>query len=395
MAQESTGVDVTPWQPTPTVIPPEWQKHLEEPVRKTKVAANLIAGLRYDGQGTAKLLREWGLPWPVVVAGALLFHNQKEFRGMDAANIPHLLSHIRQARRYIDCIEDEDLSTLLSSPYDDLGALLIAVATYHAALQGLLQHKSKRPSNQHDLSRIESIGSTLLHITKQINLWLFKRCVEDLILQLHDPSQYMDIKEEYQQILQRDKEKLIVFCSAMTEFFRHMMQKNVSITYSACGLEGFLRRRQERQTEVTSQKVQLTGFDLVIFDIIVPTVKDCYVALGLVSFLGFQDSFTDRIANPKLNGSSYLSLNIILKQEPPLQHLTWLASGLYTCHIQIATHPMHAVTNYGCLYPECYKLYTGSSLEEAKEVVVNENLWSSEEGKIYTSIIRIIQKEPG
>jgi (p)ppGpp synthase/HD superfamily hydrolase len=391
MAQNDIGTNIIPWTPIPTLIPSEWQIHLA--VSKTKGSVNYIAGMHYDRQGTVKLLREWGLPWIVVVAGAFLFHEEKELRNIAIEDRQQFLSHIQQARRYIDCIEDDDLSTLLSSPYDDLGALLIAVAVYYAAIQGLAQRKNKRSINQHELSRIESIGTTLIHITKQVNLWLFKRDVEDLMLQLCAPIQYMSIKEELQKILQRDEEKLRDFCRAATVFCHRLTQIPISITYAVCGVEGFSRRRQVKQTTTTSQEAPLTGFDLVIFDVIVPTLKDCYEVFGALNHLGYQGTCIDRLANPKLNGSSYLSFNIIIKQESPLQHLTWLVSGLYTCHIQIATHPMHAVTNYGCLYPACYKLYVDSSLQETKEKLANKDPWSSEEGNIYTSIIESFKRK--
>lgn len=292
---------------------------------------------------------------------------------------------MRQAQRYIDCIEDEDLSTLLSSPYDDLGARLIAVATYYVALRGLSQRKNKRSLNQHELSHIEAIGTTLIHLIKQVNLWLFKRDVEDLILQIHNPSSYMDTKEELQKILQRDEERLEDFCQAATVFCQRLTQIPASITYTACGIEGFSRRRQAKQTTAPSHEAQLTGFDLVIFDVIVPTLKDCHEILGALNHLGYQDQFTEQIAHPKPNGSSYLSCNLHLEKMPYLHNLSWITQDKYTCQIQIATRAMNAVTRYGCLYPPCYRLYTGAPAQESESLPL-EKLWSSQEGHIYSSI---------
>ncbi|MBV9712274.1 MAG: AAA family ATPase, partial [Ktedonobacteraceae bacterium] len=391
MTQNDVSMNITSWTPTPTLIPLEWQTYLEELARKTKGAVSYVAGMRYDRQETVSLLCEWGLPWTVVVAGALLFSEEKELRAIALDERRDILVHIQQARRYIDCIEDEDLSTLLSSPYHDLGARLIAVATYYVALQGLSQRKNKRPFSQHELSRIESIGTTLLHITKQVNLWLFKRTVEDLILQLCNPTQYMKIREELQEILQRDEAKLRDFCQAATILCRKMTQIPVNIIYAACGVEGFLRRRQVKQTATGKQETQLNGFDLVIFDVIVPTIKDCYEIFGALNHLGYQEQLTEQIAHPKLNGSSYLSCSLTLEQVPNLRNLLWISQNKYTCQIQIATRLMNAVTRYGCLYPTCYRLYTEDALQESISLPL-EKLWTSQEGNIYASIIEAFKR---
>jgi (p)ppGpp synthase/HD superfamily hydrolase len=381
MTQEEISTDLDPWKPTPTVIPAQWQTSLEKLGHK---GPHYIAGLPYDRQGTLNLLREWGLPLPVVVAGALLFYTEKELRHIAADERRELLAYIRSAQRYIDCIEDEDLSTLLSAPYDDLGARLIAVAVYYVALKGLSQRKNKRPLNHHDLSRIESIGTTLINITKKFNLWLFKRDVEDLVLQLCNPTLYGTMQEELQKILQVDDEKLRDFCQATAIILQQAVQTPVKVTYSACGVEGFSRRQQARQT--TSPNNQLTGFDLVIFDVIVPLVKDCYTVFGALNYLGYSEQLTERIAHPKLNGSSYLSIGLILEQKPYLYNLPWISQSTYIAQLQIATPTMNAVTRYGCLNPKCYSLYAGEHLQESENFSLKEVL-NGENGNIYTSIM--------
>jgi len=345
----------------------------------------------YDRQGTFSLLREWGLPWQVVVAGGLLFHEEKELRNIAADERRQFIAHMHNARRYIDCIEDEDLLTLLSQPCDDLGALLVAVAAYYVSLKGLSQRKNRRPFNQRELSRIESIGTTLIHITKKFNLWLFKREVEDLNLQLRDPVQYVSIKDELQKILQRDKEKLEEFCHAAAKVLQQTAQIPVSVTYSPCGVEGFSRRQQAKQTTATSQKNQLTGFDLVIFDVIVPLVKDCYSIFGALNQLGYSDQLTEHIAHPKLNGSSYLSIGLILEQKPYLYNLPWLSQNTYIAQLQVATFVMNAVTRYGCLYPNCYQLYTAGPLQESENSSLKEVL-NGQNGNIYTSITESLKQ---
>src|SRR5450759_5250544 len=103
MAQEENFTALVPWRPTPTLIPAQWQTYLEELGHKAK-GPHYIAGLSYDRQGTSNLLREWGLPLPVVVAGGLLFYTEKELRHIAADERRELLAHMRSAQRYIGCI---------------------------------------------------------------------------------------------------------------------------------------------------------------------------------------------------------------------------------------------------------------------------------------------------
>lgn len=78
MAQDSTCTDLTSWKPVPTLLPAEWQTYLEKHTYKTKNSTNYVASMHYDTQEVVSLLRQWGLPWMVVVAGALLFYGEKE-----------------------------------------------------------------------------------------------------------------------------------------------------------------------------------------------------------------------------------------------------------------------------------------------------------------------------
>ena len=109
MLQDDSDARLTPWRPGTTPIPPAWQAYLEELSPKAKISVHHIASWRYNGQKTVNLLRSWGLPWPVVVAGALLFTEDKGFRDIFPGNLEQVVSHIHQAQHYIDCIEEPNL----------------------------------------------------------------------------------------------------------------------------------------------------------------------------------------------------------------------------------------------------------------------------------------------
>src|SRR5260370_32225721 len=161
------------------------------------------------------------------------------------------------------------------------------------------------------------------------------------------------------------------------------------VVCTPCGIAGMKRRQQDAHTTAISPNSQLTGFDLVTFDVIVPAVQDSYAAFGILSQLGHvQDQrIIEQVANPKPNGNSHIALGLILKpQGPYTQGLKWPETYTRICHLQIATPFMHAVTWYGCLHPDYYQLYTRAHLQRGIELPPLEQLWHSKEGKVYLAL---------
>src|SRR5437588_2493807 len=191
MTETDVYVDLTPWKPTPTDIPAEWKNLIDDLARQAKGTPHeYVLKVKYDAQGVGDLLRSWGLPLPVVMAGYLMVYDKKHIQSAELEGTDEILQHVDEVYRYARDIEDENLPPLLSPPYDDLGALLIAVASYYQALKSLQQQTNGRAYSGRMLLRIEKIGSTLLNIAKRLGIWYFKREIEDLVEQLHNPGRF-------------------------------------------------------------------------------------------------------------------------------------------------------------------------------------------------------------
>ncbi len=377
-----TGLaDTSPWQPMPTAIPPECRRIMQDLAAEV-TPYEYVLKIRYDAQGVGDLLCSWGLPLPVVLAGYLMEYDGDLIRHSGLPEADEILRHIREAAHYAREIEEEHLHTLLTPPYRDLDALLLAVATYYQALKRLQEQSKGRSYAGNMLISIESIGRTLLNIAKRLGMWYFKRQVEDISEQLRDPAKFNEDQQEYQEILRNDAAALEQIRQLLAQSYQQVIQQPVTIAYNTCSVAGLKRRMQDTHTMTTSDKTQLTGFDLVTFDVIVPTVKDCYMAFGIFSQLGvIQDRVSDLIANPKPNGSSYIAfgLNLITHHE--------LERSL-TCQFQISTRVMQAITNHGCLYPG-YRpfLKQGQSLRTFPES--DGQIWSREDGRVF----QVVQQE--
>ncbi len=148
-----------------------------------------------------------------------------------------------------------------------------------------------------------------------------------------------------------------------------------------------LKRRQQSQS-ISSPQIPLNGFGIVTFNVIVPTVRDCYTAFGVFSQLGhIPDRVVDELTNPKPNGSSNLFLRLLLVLPGKFKHAPgYEDNSTYLCQLQIGTHLMNAINWYGCLHPSCYPLYTKSAHRAEHASPSVSELWFSEEGKVFQSI---------
>jgi len=372
-----------------TKIPEEWMKLAEELAEEVKGSQRAyVLKAKYDAQRVGDMLRSWGLPWQVVIAGYLWEYDKELISRANLDDVDEILNHINESNLYCKYIEDEDLPPLLAPPYNDLGALLVAVAIYFQALQTLQEQSDEKPYVGKTQSQIESLGRTLLNVSKSLGMWYFKREIEDLLEQLRSPRKFVELKKEHAHILEQDALILEDTRQSLICAYQEATKQPITVVCTPCGIAGMKRRQQDAQTTAILSKPQLTGFDLVTFDVIVPTVQDCYSAFGLLSQLGhIQDQrIIEEIANPKPNGNSRIALGLVLRSQGPYkQVLKWPETYAKICQLQIATPFMQAITWYGCLHPGLYQKYMKAYLEEV-ELLSLEQLWRSGEGKVFLAL---------
>ncbi len=387
----------TPWKPGPTDIPQEWMDLIDILERRTiGMQHEYVLGVRLNARGVGELLRSWGLPLHVVLAGFLQEYDRAFLLTHPLPGMNEVIDHINEANRYKNYIDDENLPPLLTPPYKDLGALLIAIATYFQALRTLQQHLEKPSKGRATPKQIERVGNSLLNIVKRLGMWYFKREVEDVTEQLGNPMLFDKDQSDYDGILKQDEAILKETRRFLENACREMTGLPVTVIYEKCGVSGLKRRLQDAHTTLTSLKSELTGFDLVTFDVIVPNVQNCYMALAALTQLGhIQDRVTDHIANPKQNGYSQVALGLILDPlSPHAQRFVIPVEHARVCQLQIATQTMQAVANYGCLYPACYQRYAKEYYKQyAKDAATIERFWQGSEGNVFSVIEQSVLEE--
>jgi len=379
-----------PWNPSLTPLPEEWVAFVEYLDQQLKgsphISPNYILDVRYNAKRVANQLRTWQAPWQAIMAAYLWEYDEELIQGSGLSEADAIVNCIKQATLYARAIETEDLPSLLTPPYEDLGALLLATAIYFQGLKVLQEKSNGRPCHIKQRASIESIALVLRNIFKRLGIWMLKREIEDLSEQLCEPRKFGMRKKELTNMLHRDASLIEAACQLLMNAYEEAVQGPILIVPIQCNVAG-LKRRQQSQS-VISPTVPLNGFNLIAFNVIVPTVQDCYTAFGVLSQLGhIPERIIDQLTNPKPNGSSNIFFKLLLKLPEELPHAPGHRDNpTYLCQLQIGTRLMNAITWYGCLYPSCYPVYMNSSQQKEYAAPSVSELWHSEEGKVFRSI---------
>ena len=171
--------------------------------------------------------------------------------------------------------------------------------------------------------------------------------LEDLCLRYLEPEAYYALVEE---VKHKRKER--------QEFIRESIQQ-IREKLEAAGIEADIKGRAKHFYSIyrkmkRDNKSVSEIYDLSAVRVLVPSVKDCYGVLGVIHAMWkpIPGRFKDYIAMPKSNG--YQSL-----------HTTVMTHG-YPLEIQIRTHSMHQVSEFGVAAHWKYK-EAGRSINAADE----------------------------
>jgi GTP pyrophosphokinase len=305
--------------------------------------------VRYSGEpyfihpaAAAKILADLGMDAPTIAAG--LLHDaiedgkaspeevEREF-GKEVLflveGVTKLGKHkYRGAERHA-----ESLRRLLVATSEDVRVLIIKLADrYHNMLtiEHVPEHKRKRIA----LETLEIFAP----LADRLGMGRMKRDLEDLAFPVIDPDAYQHAVE-----LRKLKTK-------ETEAGLTRVQKELRKELAKRGIRNFHTDIRMKGYWSLHQKLKRKGddidriHDIAALRIIVPTVEDCYAALGVVHALHkpLPGEFKDYIAFPKPNG--YQSL-----------HTTVLTADAGIVEMQVRTEEMHRRAQFGIASHMSYK----------------------------------------
>lgn len=328
---------------------PEDQKLVEKAYTFSEKAHEGVT--RYSGEpyfihpaAVGKILAQMGMDAPTVAAG--LLHDAIEDAKASPEDVnrefgPEVLFLVegvtklgkhkyRGAERHA-----ESLRRLLVATSADIRVLIVKLADrFHnmTTLSHVPEHKQKRIA----LETLEIYAP----IADRLGMGRVRRELEDLSFPAIDPDAYQHAVE-----VRKLKTK-------ETETGLKKVQRELQEGLAKQGIKDFRTDVRMKGLWSLHQKLKRKGDDItLIYDmaalrIIVPTVADCYAALGLIHsiYKPLPNGFKDYISVPKPS-SGYQSL-----------HTTVVTDGAGIVEIQIRTKEMHQQAEFGIASHGSYKL---------------------------------------
>ena len=168
-------------------------------------------------------------------------------------------------------------------------------------------------------------------LANRLGIWQIKWELEDLAFRYLEPEKYQEIAGKLDESRARSREKYIA--RVIEDAARRSSKSRASRPRSPAG-RSTSTASAARCSAAAPTFDQI--YDLLAVRVLVDDVADCYHALGVVHALWhpLPGQFDDYIAKPK--ESMYQSL-----------HTTVMAPGGRPLEIQIRTHEMHQVAEYG------------------------------------------------
>ncbi len=257
----------------------------------------------------------------------------------------------------------ENLRKMLVAMVDDVRVALIKLAERTCAIRAV---KNAPDDKRYRVAReVFDIYAPLAH---RLGIGHIKWELEDLSFRYLEPEQYKQIAKLLHE-RRLDREQYIN--SVMSQLREEL---------DATGIEADISGRVKHIYSIW-RKMQRKGlefsqiYDVRAVRILVPEVRDCYTALGIVHTLWrhIPKEFDDYIANPKENGYRSLHTAVIGPEGKVLE-------------VQIRTHAMHEVAELGVCAHWLYKgtdVNSGSSHYEEKIAWLRQVLeWHEELGDI-------------
>jgi GTP pyrophosphokinase len=169
-------------------------------------------------------------------------------------------------------------------------------------------------------------------LANRLGVWQIKWELEDLAFRYLDPEKYAEIAG----LLASRRDAREAYIAEASDLVRqHLAENNIQAEVTGRAKHIYsIYQKMDRYSHQEKSFDQI--YDLLALRVFVPSVSECYHALGVVHALWrpIPGQFDDYIANPK--DSRYQSL-----------HTTVVSVGGKPLEIQIRTHDMHRVAEYG------------------------------------------------
>ena len=166
-------------------------------------------------------------------------------------------------------------------------------------------------------------------LAHRLGIWQLKWQLEDLAFKYAKPEEYAQVSELVARS-RNDRERDITI--ATEKLGLRLQDENIQ-----ADIQGRPKHLYSIYNKLRKKEVEFSDiYDLIALRVIVPTLADCYHALGIVHdlWMPIPGQFDDYIAKPKSNGYQSLHTKVIGPTGEPLE-------------VQIRTRDMHTTADFG------------------------------------------------
>ncbi len=221
--------------------------------------------------------------------------------------------------------------------------LIYAMCGNFSLMMALLLIRLHRIQQFEDLpeSHLDLVAKQSLHVyaplANRLGTFWIKAELEDHAFQILEPDQYYQLKK----LVAKKRNERSALVESMSRQIRQTLRK-AGLSHQVYGRYKRFYSIHEKLQKVDQQFERIQ--DLIALRILLDDVADCYAALSYIheQWPHNEDRFKDYITQPKPNG--YQSL-----------HTTVTTLGGDDVEIQIRTHEMHAVAEFGIAAHWLYK----------------------------------------
>lgn len=328
----------------------------------------------------AKILMDNQMDYSTVIAGLLhdvvedteisLLEIEKRY-GKAVAKLVDGVTKIDKITAEKENLTDaDDKKRLLLAMGDDIRVIFIKLAD---RLHNMRTIKYLSPAKQQAVSR--ETQELFIPIAELLGVRNLRSELQSLVFECLYKDAFEKIKTEQDRRVQSKYKKFLE------------IEKKLNDAFKKNGVNSQVTWWPERYYSIY-KKMKQTGFNkaygLVLFKIIVPTVADCYKALGVVHqiYKPIPSQIKDYIASPKING--YQSLQSVVLTE----------DSSITFNVMIRTPEMNNVCEYGV-----FALASGKGFREnfntklekynkLKEIVLGEGIKDFAESTTFVEAIK-------
>lgn len=252
--------------------------------------------------------------------------------------------------------EAEDIRHLFLAICQDMRMVIVKFASLLYDLKQI-----KLPMTQQDREFVKMVKEIFAPLAERLGLNRFKNDFEDITFELLEPDAYNRLKNE------------ALLKTSVNQKQIELTTKKLRKILHELNIEGEIQSRQKHfysvYKKLTTKNIPLGKvYDLVAMRVIVNTVEDCYAVLGKIHaiYKPIPGRVKDYIANPKPNGYQSLHTTIVADNTRPLE-------------IQIRTHEMHRLSEYGVAAHWIYKERRTQTKSDKKFVWFRQMLENSKD----------------